>query len=205
MTEAELRLAFVHAVENARWWRNQYVEVKEASTQEGGSDARLAETGRSFFGSLSETLFIHAHPANWTDPDRPMFSLPRDLAHTIGGLFGYVAVGKMPEPISDAIVRRGRTRFGPGEEKAVRIATSYIAAVRAGIIDDRHEVKTVCEAYGVSRTSVRGWVHAFPSPFPLDLVDGDASRLRDAVSIHGERHRQAGRSEAAIKVRNKRR
>jgi hypothetical protein len=102
-----------------RWSRDQFTAAKRA-TESVESGDEVAENGRAFFQAVSEVCNIYSHPANWRGSD-PIIPMPRDLAQSLGGLLGYVAVGKMPEAISDVIVRRGRTPFGPTEERNVRI------------------------------------------------------------------------------------
>ena len=96
-------------------------------------------------------------------PDHEPF--PAELASCIGGLAGYLAVGKLPEPIRDA-ARSGRTSPGPDERRDIRWAVAYRRAcerdgiVHMGVthrISDRHPVKTLAAWFGVERRTVRDW------------------------------------------------
>jgi hypothetical protein len=116
-----------------------------------------------------------------------------------------LAVGKMPGPVADAISegRRGaesRERRDIGFAVAYMIAASTTGLEHAGeqiIIADESPVKTVCEAFGVSRTTAQGWRKKIqPAFLGLNRIDGDilGSLMRDA----GERYKADGRSASAI-------
>jgi hypothetical protein len=116
-----------------------------------------------------------------------------------------LAVGKMPGVAADAI-SEGRRAAESRERRDIGFAVAYMMAAsttgleHAGeqiIIADESPVKTVCEAFGVSRTTTQGWRKKIEPDFlGLNRIDGDilGSLMRDA----GERYKAAGRSASAV-------
>lgn len=129
---------------------------------------------------------------------------PFDLALVMAGLCGYLAVGKLPDPIRDAITE-GRTLPGPMELSDVGKAVAYHRAAKTGIyhngkkivVVDPTPTKTISKSYGVTTNTVRGWIKKYPPAF-LGVTDIDSNILCHLMETGGKRYIDAGRSQAAI-------
>ena len=130
---------------------------------------------------------------------------PLEILTALKIIVSYLAVGKMPGLVADAI-SEGRRGAESRERRDIGFAVAYMMAAsttrfeHAGeqiIIADESPVKTVCEAFGVSRTTAQGWRKKIePAFLGLNRMDGDilGSLMRDA----GARYKVAGRSASAI-------
>jgi hypothetical protein len=133
-------------------------------------------------------------------PDPP----PIDLAAVMGNLAGYIAVGKIPEPILHAATPGGR-KFGPTERAHIGAAVAYHKAAKDGLktadgtirVADRSPTKTISLQYGVDASTVRGWCRLVTfSPEQLGKLTSD--ELTASMRVYGLQYRAAGRSSAAI-------
>jgi hypothetical protein len=133
---------------------------------------------------------------------------PLDILGRLENTASYLAVGQMPGVVADAI-SEGRRGAASSERHDIGIAVAYMMAAstsgleHAGeqiIIADESPVKTVCEAFGISKTTAQGWRKKIEPASPgQDPIDGEilGSLMRQA----GERYKAAGRSASAITKR----
>jgi hypothetical protein len=115
----------------------------------------------------------------------------------IGGLCGYLAVGKVPAPITD-VHGAGQKKPGPTERRDIRIAATYVNAAKAGKITDATPIKTITKAFGVGQRTAEGWARD-----STDLPVETPGILPSLVERAGRRYQQAGRSHSAITERAK--
>ncbi len=133
---------------------------------------------------------------------------PADLARVMGGLSGYLAVGKMPPQISDAIAE-GRTPPAPKESRDIGLAVAYHKAAKSGIIHngatiriaDLTPTKTISENYKVAANTVRSWVSKYEPAF-LGVNSITPEILDSLMRKAGKTYRNSGRSHAAIRRRS---
>jgi hypothetical protein len=139
---------------------------------------------------------------------------PLEVLTIMKGMAGYIAVGKIPDPIADAAAE-GRTSAGPTERRDIGFAVAYLIAAKkdgGGFehqgekikIHDKFPVKTVSNAFGVHRATVYGWGKTI-TPENLGLNRLDATSLTGLMVMAGERYRAAGRSSEAILTRHRQR
>ncbi len=133
---------------------------------------------------------------------------PLEILTALKIIVSCLAVGKMPGLAADAI-SGGRRAAESRERRDIGFAVAYMLAAsttgleQAGeriIIADKSPVKTVCEAFGISRTTAQGWRKKLePAFLGLNRIDGEllGSLMRGA----GERYKTAGRSARAITKR----
>ncbi len=134
---------------------------------------------------------------------------PADLAYVMAELCGLLGVGKMPEPIRDAI-SEGRTEVGPRERRDIGIAIAYHKAAKGGIIhngqtitvSDASPTKTISEHFNVKANTVRSWVRKYQPAF-LGVNGIDEALLLSMMKTAGKNYSTKGRSFSAIAKRPK--
>jgi hypothetical protein len=149
---------------------------------------------RAYFEAWARLLGLYAQKDNFPGGGTALNILPPDLALQLKGLFGYLAVGKIPDPIAHCVGRGNLV--GPSEERDIRAAVVYVVAAKRGIIADKYPIKSVQEAYSAQRQSVQGWVVARRKGITdAELIDADAiaKRMREA----GARYSTDGRTHSA--------
>jgi len=125
---------------------------------------------RSWWKRVQELLEAYAVAvARGTRPEPP----PAELAGILSNLAGYLAIGQLPGPISNAR-REGRRSPGPDELRDIGWAVVYRQASRPeGInhngesirVPDATPVKTLARLFEVDANTVRGWVRYYPQAF----------------------------------------
>lgn len=133
---------------------------------------------------------------------------PAELAGIMGNLAGYLAVGQLPDPISEATRSEGRTAPGPDERRDIGIAVAYHRAATEGLlhngkvvrVEDRTHTKTICGLYDVRDSTVRSWMQKHQPAF-LGINDITPSLLKARLVQAAKRYRNGGRSKAAIEQR----
>lgn len=133
-------------------------------------------------------------------PDPP----PSGIAAIMADFCGFLAVGRLPEPMGDAI-SEGRTAPVPKELRDIGFAVAYHRGTKTGIehngqrvvIVDDTPTKTISDSYGVTPNTVRGWVRKYPPAF-LGINDINSDVLIHLMKTAGKRYSEAGRSQAAI-------
>lgn len=133
---------------------------------------------------------------------------PLEILTALKIIVSCLAVGKMPGVAADAI-SQGRRGPESRERRDIGFAVAYLmAASTTGlehadeqiIIADNRPVKTVCEAFGVIRTTAQGWRKKIePAFLGLHPIDGEI--LESLMRQAGERYKAAGRSASAIAKR----
>lgn len=142
-------------------------------------------------------LRAYCLPTNFRDDGTPKEHFPVELAHLIANQIGYIRQGYLPSPIKD-MIRPGAPGIGPHERKDIGLAVAYIRAVREGMIEDQHPVKTVAKFYGVTPRGVQRWQQNHPnveaSDFFWGVEDAELGELlAHAMREAGIRYKKAGR------------
>ena len=134
---------------------------------------------------------------------------PTDLAGVMALMCGYLAVGKLPDPIAEAI-GEGRTQIGPTEQRDIGLAVAYHQATKPSglthnnkqiFVVDKTPSKTISAKYAVKPGTVRGWTRKYKPTF-LGVNDVDAALLNYLMEEAGKRYAAAGRSHTAIRKRS---
>jgi hypothetical protein len=81
----------------------------------GGPRRQKAKAAREFFAAWESMIGLYKAPRNWRHRS-PQEAIPPDLIGMIGGLCGYLAVGKVPDPITD--VKGGAGQKNPVQQSA---------------------------------------------------------------------------------------
>ncbi|MBM4073846.1 MAG: hypothetical protein FJ271_33750 [Planctomycetes bacterium] len=178
------------------------------------ADATKVERGnaaRDFFAFASLVLRAYCLPKNWPDgaDGTPREHVPLTLVNFVANQFDYLTTGRLPEPMADAL-KQGRHAAGPDEKRDMAIAAAYIAAARAGQVDDSSPIQTVARTYGIDPRTVKGWRKALswvsPSDFfPQKPPHEHGSLMRQAMLDAGNRYSIAGRSAKAVLKRQRKR
>lgn len=133
---------------------------------------------------------------------------PWELMFAVSGLLGYVAAGKLPDPIAHALTE-GRPAIGPEERRDIGYAVAYcLAASDAGLlhngvtvrVEDPNPIDTVSKAFGIDKTTARKWRRQAAPAF-MGLNDISAETVTSLMKEAGEGYRVAGRSRAALVAR----
>jgi hypothetical protein len=143
--------------------------------------------------------------ANGNSPTPP----PADLAYIMAGLCFDLAVGKMPEPMSEAI-SEGRTSPSFHEHRDIGLAVAYHKAAKIGIVHNGYQIKvqdatptkTISQNFGVASSTVRKWIGKNQAAF-LGVNDILPETLVHLMEQAGETYTKAGRSHSAIAKRSK--
>jgi hypothetical protein len=174
-----------------------------------GDTPKHRAASRALWGAISDLFWFYASTTNWRDfyhPDyeegRPRFALPSGAAMFIASCAGVLQVGAAPAVV-DRVKGRGRTAPTPAERHDIAVAAAYVQAAKLKLIDDGRFVSTVCEAYGIGRSTVNDWVRTAPA-FDRDMwaLPGE---LLDAFERAARRYRDVGRSESALRRRQRKR
>jgi len=138
--------------------------------------------------------------------------LPWDFVAALSGLAGFLAAGRIPDPIQH-VAGRGNSSAGPKESRDIALAVAYRCACREeGFsflgtcirIDDKRPVASLVKWFGVNRKTVQGWMrHRAPSLYSVTPVD--AELLANLTQRAGRRYQSAGRSQPAILGRDRQR
>jgi hypothetical protein len=138
---------------------------------------------------------------------------PPELAARIAGLAGYLAVGSIPSPISEAATV-GRPAIGPSELQYIGWAVAYRDACRPEGIEhegqmirilDPAPIRTLTQWYGVRKRTVQGWLSRHPRAF-LGVNSINAEVLTTWTQRAGRQYRLAStRSTDAIARRQAKR
>ncbi len=109
--------------------------------------------------------------------------------------------GSMPETF-DRLLERGAPSIRPFERQARYYAQQYTAGARAGLINDRHWVKTLYEQFGVDRSTMTKWLRepvtgaVFETPRRSDALHYRS--VEAALNYVAEQYRERGRSHRSI-------
>lgn len=175
---------------------------------EGGSTDGFKDTLRQWWAAVEAALdfYVRALAEGQT-----LSSPPLDILSSMKSFAGYLAVGKIPGPISDAATE-GRHAPGPAEKRDIGLAVAYmLAAGENGIehwgeqvkIEDKTPVKSVMEAFGVARTTAQGWKKRVAPPFlGSNPINGEI--LKHLMMDAGGRYQEAGRAWSSIAGRRPR-
>ena len=162
------------------------------------SEFRTSRTNaaRELFAALDALVQLYNAPQNWAG-NCPREAMPIEVMQIIGGLFGYLAVGKIPEPIND-VKGAGQTKPGRTEQNDIKIAGTYVAAARAGKISDKAPIQKIMAKFGVGKRTAEGWAKEGSVP-----EDENLEALARRMERAGQRYLENGRSQAAVTKRHK--
>jgi len=160
------------------------------------------EVTRQLFRCSALVCACYCHPSNWPDGPQvaPLEPFPPVLARICADFACYLAAGKLPGPISDALAR-GAPKTGPEEARDQGWAVAYLLAANEGIIADVKATATVAEAFGVEGRTVRRWKKKLAASGMSwrDMVPDTVSEterdklISDHMRVAGERYLKQGR------------
>jgi hypothetical protein len=162
--------------------------------EQARNDRASPTTARDYFSAWEKLIELYRSPQNAHPDGLPKETIPPDVMGMLGSLCGYLASGIAPGAIRDATAP-GSYVAGPAERRDKEVAVSYIAAAKAGKIDDRAPVKTVAKLFGVDRRAVQGWSKDF------QVLEIDPKKLGRLIKQAGSGYQVAGRSKSAINKR----
>jgi hypothetical protein len=172
-------------------------------------NSEFCETLREWWSSVRDILVFQARDV--AEFEAPRWSMPAHILSTLAGFSGYLAVGKIPDPIKYAAAE-GNAAPGPSERRDIGLAVAYHRAATVGIehndqiikVADRTPVKTIMSAFGVGRTTVQRWnAQERPAFLGVNPVTGEV--LTSLMQNAGARYQKAGRSKNAIEQRESKR
>lgn len=115
------------------------------------ADESVMRRYRSTIGSFKDYI----DSPNWRAEDVPVRDIERPAVEGARALRGDILSGSMPDVIRRRCFGKGRPGLRETQRLAIGIAVRYIAACRAGVIDDRDHLLTVATCYGVSVRMIR--------------------------------------------------
>lgn len=195
--EAQFRSMWTELLQREEMLRNKLSSSAEAPR----AARRLAS--REWWKTVEELLRQYSralafeHKRGWVDKH------PVQLLWTLGKVSGSLAVGTVPEPISD-VASQGKPAAGPTERMHIGWATAYLVLAKRGLIADRTPIATIAEAYGARRQTAQQWVRRkMPDDVTSALNSPEAVefKMRDSAVVY----RRAGRSSVAIEARDAKR
>jgi hypothetical protein len=138
--------------------RSAYVSTVEACRHADPPRVVPADLTRHLFECGALVLTCYCHDLNWPEGPlgRPLQPFPPVLAKIYADFARYLAAGKLPGPISDAL-RPGAPATGPEELRDQGWAVAYLLAVGEGIVADRKPTATVADAFAIDRRTIRRW------------------------------------------------
>jgi hypothetical protein len=171
-----------------------------SSAQHGSPAARKAL--RSWWDSVAVLLHMYTRTSNWPNGQDapPLHHLPWPLMHILAEEAFHLANGTVTD-LTSGVMAKGAPPPGPQETMDRGIAVRYVREAKAGRVADSTPVKTVSEAFGVTRRTVQDWVKWLSDcDEPAAFVK--AENLTEALGAAGIRYQRAGRSHKAIRQRN---
>jgi hypothetical protein len=139
---------------------------------------------------------------------RALLPPPLAILDVYSNVACYLAIGQIPGIVAD-VTLEGRRPPRPTEQRDIGYAVAYmLAASKDGIehhgerviIVDKKPIRTVCEAFGIKRSTAHGWKQKVLPAFPgVGPIDGDI--LESFMRQAGERYQREGRSASAITKR----
>jgi hypothetical protein len=173
---------------------NVLAKTRDYQSAVAYNEPRLTQA-RNYFSALEKLIELYRSSKNIRSNDPPKETIPPDIIGMIGKLCGYLAVGRIPEPVRDVAIP-GSHAPGPTERYDKQIAVTYLAAAAAGNIDDPAPIKSVAETFGANRRTVMDWRKKF------QVLDIEPEKLPQLLKKAGDGHRLAARSHSAIARRD---
>jgi hypothetical protein len=178
-------------VEEERALRSTWLSLLR---QQKPSPAARAKAARDWWRVVSEVMAGCVEGSRRGSLDR---APPVELFRVLELLAGDLAAGNLPSPMREA-VSRGRGGMGPTEQRHIAIAAAYIQAAKRGDLDDKTPIKTITEAYGVTRQAAQAWGKRDVSSFKLPShPQALTKKMREVGAIYS----RAGRGTGALRAR----
>jgi hypothetical protein len=96
-----------------------------------------------------------------------------------------LAEGKVPSQVSKAGARGARRR-SQRLVRLIEVAAHYVHCVRCGRVADPHPIKSVSDAFGVSRQTVQGWTKRYSIAEGVGIFPVD--ELLSIMNLAGEEY-----------------
>ncbi|MEC9344639.1 MAG: hypothetical protein VYB54_00325 [Pseudomonadota bacterium] len=162
------------------------LEFRDTPTSRDASKAPIDkdadETAMRRYRSMLVSLKDYLDSPNWRDGNVPVHNIARPAVQDARDLLGDILSGTMPDVIRRWCFGKGRPGLRRDQRHAVGIAVRYIAACRAGVIDDSDHMRTVATRYGVQGRTVNRWLGDYPET--ETRLTGDAEALKsDPVKV----------------------
>lgn len=107
----------------------------------------------------------------------------KEILGVLAGQARYLARGIVPAPITNVISPHAPP-IGPAEERDIRTAVAFEKAAKDGAIKSRRPRDTICRLYGVTNSTLRGWIKKYGADCHYDI-----SLVRLEVARAGKRYR----------------
>jgi hypothetical protein len=156
--------------------------------------------------ALRACMVLRAYclPENWPDRDRgheagsPLVPLPLQLAEDVARHIYMLANGHIPQWMLH-LQKTGSATADPRMQQNIGLALAYKSLCEAGRIRNTKPVKTISDAYGVSRRAVQQWAKQYPTDpslwFPQALTEEERAQMILAeMPIAAGRYREWGRA-----------
>jgi hypothetical protein len=167
---------------------------KDKNAQKNHNEKILADWARKWCSCVASLLRRHHQGQG---------ELPKELTTDLETLFELLADGIMPEPFSGATKGSGARKYHPQERRDIQAAVDYIAAAKAGLLDDKSPAKTIKLRFAVDEKTVRRWVKENK---PRDLSSfSNPQEIAFRASQAAAHYSTHGRSAPAINRRGSKR
>jgi hypothetical protein len=145
--------------------------------------------------------------SNWPERSREDWGVPREhfppaLAQHVARNLLILGHGDLPSWVG-ALRRRGAPKGHPAMEQDILTAVMYRKAADKGWVRDKTPVKTIADAYGVSRQAVQKWVDARAHASPQSLNFKTEEEIRAAFEAAAARYREWGRAPGIMRPHGK--
>lgn len=147
------------------------------------------ELVREIVKSLSITLLQYDSEDNWVE-GKPQIDLPFGIASDIARNMIQLYNGHIPNWMLN-IQKRGTPKSDPKEIQSKKVAVHYKQACDRGDIVDESPVKTLAEAYGVSRRAIQQWIKSYPDDDDIGRMA--PNELRDRMVAEASLYQSWGR------------
>ena len=121
--------------------------------------ATAADTVLRFHTAIRDALYAYSDDPTTAD-------LPGEIAHYAASMVEDLIEGRMPPYVREVFFGRGRTGYGFEMREMAEAVSEYVAAARAGVINDRSSIATLAKIFGVRSTTVRAWCKHYPITIP---------------------------------------
>ncbi|MEM8624437.1 MAG: hypothetical protein AAGG47_13050 [Pseudomonadota bacterium] len=171
-------------------------ERARSNAECAGPNQRQA-LAREWFEASARLIQEYSRSQMTRHEGEPLTPYPASAIWRTSKIMESLAAGRLPQAVVDANAAGGRPDRWPAERRGIGIAIKYIEFARQGRIADRSFIKTVCDAFKVDRTTVRGWLE-HPDEFTRDMLPFYPEQVISLLPGEGARYhfnRTGGRTE----------
>lgn len=112
---------------------------------------------RHMYSQLAEAMRLHNLPENWTGSQVARIPLPRLACFLAGQIVEDAVNGRRSEAIEHLYFGTGRPGRSALQGRTIEIAIRFLAAVDAGVIQQRRSNELIAREFSVTERTVQRW------------------------------------------------